>query len=81
MKINEDAEEFVVVVTKGNEEGKVRIFKDSCNYNKWKEENIEGHLAGDKTYMSYLKPNEILSWLNGDFDSVDVIEIDGEEVE
>lgn len=78
---NEDAEEFVVEITKGSRDGKIRIYKDSSDYNKWKEENIEGDLAGDKTYMSYLKPNDVLSWLKGDFDSVEVVEVDGVEVE
>jgi len=66
-----DNEEFFVRVREGNEEGIIRIYKDG---GKWYEENIEGNLAGDKTYMGYLKVEDILEWLNGDFEEVEIID-------
>lgn len=64
-------EEFFVRVRKWDDEGIIKIFKED---GKWKEKNVEGDLGGDKTYMGYLKVEDILEWLNDDFDDVEIID-------
>jgi len=68
----EDEDEFYVEITDGGKKAVVRIYKEG---GKWYEDledgdNISG--VGGKRYMSYLEPDDIVSWLRRDYDSAKI---------
>jgi len=67
---------FEVSIRDGGSRASVRLTKVG---GKWKEivlDNEDDVNIGGKTYQSYLKPADILTWLRGDFDDVQVTSFD-----
>lgn len=73
-----DATEFYLFVVDGSKEGTVHLLKDS---GRWKEFVIDGDLDKSKfhkTYQSYMKPQDILTWFKRDFESAMFVEGESE---
>lgn len=66
----EDSESFYVVIVDGSDRCVARLEKYGRS---WHEECVFGDSPsgfGSKTYMSYLSPEDIISWLNRDYGTV-----------
>ena len=65
-------EEFYIAVRHKGEVGIGHIYKEE----KWYEDTIDGEIYnfGSKNYMSYLTPDDIMNWLEGDYDEVVILE-------
>lgn len=65
--VPEDAEVFYVLVVDGDKEATVKVSRSG---GKWREQIVDGDKMNInlKSYQSYLKPRDILSWFKKDFE-------------
>lgn len=73
---DEDEDVYFIITDRYDHESLVMLKKD---YGRWEEHLIAGKKPygfGGKSYMSYLKPEDLLGWLSHDYDNVEPVEPD-----